>query len=173
MTGIDYARISKLISEDLRLKTFPVAVKFLESEKDFPAKTRRPSKALKKRITLCQAVTMARTYGWTVGLTRADLICVPAMIAFGYSNAPDPGTTLGELFCEVDFAGGPEKAKEEIDSMSRLENDQQRAIVMAPLFKALFEPDTIAVYGNPAQIMRMVQAVVYVEGRRLDRKSVV
>ncbi len=30
---------------------------------------------------------MVRIYGWTIGLTKEDLICVPAMIAFGFSGA--------------------------------------------------------------------------------------
>ena len=51
---------------------------------------------------------MARVYGWTVGLTREDLICVPAMIVFGLSNASDPDETLGKLFCEVDREFFPE-----------------------------------------------------------------
>ena len=36
-----------------------------------------------------------------------------------------------------------------------------RAIVISPWVKNLFEPDAVAFYGNPAQIMRMVQAVLF------------
>ena len=38
---------------------------------------------------------------------------------------------------------------------------------MAPLVRAEFDPDTIAVYGNPAQIMRMIQAWAYLKGERI------
>jgi len=47
------------IRENLRLKTFPVAAKFLQDEATFPEKARRPSVAMSKRIALCQGV---RTY---------------------------------------------------------------------------------------------------------------
>jgi uncharacterized protein (DUF169 family) len=57
-----------VIQNDLRLKTFSVAVKFLKETSEFPEKTRQPSMVLKKRVTICQGVTMARNYGWTVGL---------------------------------------------------------------------------------------------------------
>jgi uncharacterized protein (DUF169 family) len=160
--------INEFIRNDLRLKTFPVAVKFLENKTGFPEKTRQPSVVLQKRVTICQAVTMARVYGWTVGVTREDLICVPAMIAFGFSGSDDPPTTLAKLFCEVNFHDDENRAREETNSMSLLDNDRFEAMVLSPLAKGLYEPDTIAIYGNPAQIMRMVQAHVYQSGERLN-----
>jgi len=114
---------------------------------------------------------MARNYGWTVGLTREDLICVPAMIAFGFSAAADSAESLAGLFCEVDFASDKEAAQREVAALTRLENQEYDAIVLAPLEKGLFEPDTVAIYGNPAQVMRMVMALVYVEKRRIAATS--
>jgi uncharacterized protein (DUF169 family) len=67
--------VADYIRNNLRLKTFPVAVKFLRDKKDFPEKTRQPSVVLGKKIAICQAVTMARVYGWTVGLTKDDIVC--------------------------------------------------------------------------------------------------
>lgn len=167
MTEQTYSRTAAFLREELRLKTFPLAVKFLKTTGQFPEKTRRPSKALGKRITICQAVTMARLYGWTVGLTREDLICVPAMIAFGFSGTAEPSEALSGLFCKVAFLSDPEKARREVDTMSRLKNDEYPAILMAPLAKGLFEPDVVTVYANPAQTMRMVQAMVYNDGLRI------
>jgi uncharacterized protein (DUF169 family) len=168
MSKPDYQKMANFIREDLRLKTLPIAIKFTTSNEPFPEKTKQPSVVLEKRITICQAVTMARIYGWTVGLTREDLICVPAMLAFGFTNAEDSEKTLGNLFCEVEFSMEKEKAANEVRSMNRLENLRDRAIILSPLMKARFEPDCVAIYGNPAQIMRMVQAVVFEEGERIQ-----
>ena len=167
MAQINFKEISDFISNELRLKTFPVAVKFLKDTSEFPEKTRQPSVVMQKRVTICQAVTMARVYGWTVGLTREDLICVPAMIAFGFSGSDDPPASLARLFCEVNFHDDEIQARKGIDSMNILDNDKFGAMVLAPLTKGLYEPDTVAIYGNPAQIMRMVQARVYQSGERL------
>jgi uncharacterized protein (DUF169 family) len=164
----DYKEMSNFIREDLRLKTQPIAVKFTNTNEIFPEKTKQPSVVLEKRVTICQAVTMARVYGWTVGLTRDDLICVPAMLAFGFTNAVDSKDTLGNLFCEVEFSKEKEKAANEVKSMNRLENSRDRAIILSPLMKTRFEPDCVAIYGNPAQVMRMVQAVVFEEGERIQ-----
>jgi len=167
MTKINTKDAADFIRDNLRLKTLPLAIKFLKDTEAFPEKTRQPSVVLKKRVTICQGVTMARNYGWTVGLTKQDLICVPAMIAFGFSSASSPAETLGKLFCEVDFSQSDEKGIEEAESMVRLENAEYQAMVLAPLQKDLFAPDTVVFYGNPAQIMRLTQALTYQENRRI------
>jgi uncharacterized protein (DUF169 family) len=158
---------AEFISNNLRLKTFPVAVKFLKEKKDFPEKTRQPSSLLGKKVTICQAVTMARIYGWTVGLTKDDLICVPAAIAFGFSSSPDTASSLTRLFCEAGYSKNEETAKKESVSIQRLEKEEYEAIVLAPLQKGVIEPDTIVFYGNPAQMVRLIQAWTYMRGERV------
>ncbi|MBW1840299.1 MAG: DUF169 domain-containing protein [Deltaproteobacteria bacterium] len=168
MEQVNYKEAAQFIRDDLRLKTFPVAVKFLKDTMDFPAKTRQPSVVLSKRVTICQGVTMARNYGWTVGLAREDLICVPAMIAFGFSSASRPEDTLGKLFCEVSFSENEAQGIKEAAAISRLENEEYKAIVLSPLQKGLYDPDTVVIYGNPAQVMRMIQALVFKESGRIQ-----
>ena len=163
----NYAETAEFIRNDLRLKTMPIAVKFLKDKTGFPDKTRRPSSAMGKKITICQAVTMARLYGWTMGVTREDLICVPAMVAFGLSGADDPGASLASLFCEIGFHSSEKAAATEIESMARLSNGEYGALLLAPLARTAVEPDTVTIHGNPAQMMRLVQAWVYRSGERV------
>ena len=165
--AVNYKEAAEFISNDLRLRTLPVAAKFLKEKAGFPEKTRQPSVVLKKRVTICMGVTMARVYGWTVGLTQEDLICVPAMIMFGFTDAPDQPATLGRLFCEINFASSPEKALTETSSMTRLANREYEALLLSPLAKSPDTPDTILLYGNPAQMMRLAQAYSYVAGERV------
>ena len=93
--AVNYKEAEEFLTKDLRLRTLPVAAKFLKDKAGFPEKTRQPSVAMKKRVTICMGVTMARVYGWTVGLTQEDLICVPAMIMFGFTDAPDQSDDPG------------------------------------------------------------------------------
>ncbi|MBF0496342.1 MAG: DUF169 domain-containing protein [Deltaproteobacteria bacterium] len=158
---------ARFIRDDLRLKTFPVAVKFVKDKADFPEKTRRPSLAMGKRIAICQGLTMARNYGWTVGLAKEDVICVPAAIVFGFSDSEDQPKSLARLFCEINFSSSDELAHLETSSMCRFENGEIDGILLAPLEKASFEPDTIIIYGNPAQVMRLSQAWSYLCGERV------
>lgn len=158
---------AELLSDDLRLKTAPVSVKFLRAGDAFPEKTRQPSAVLRKKITLCQAVTLARVYRWTVGLRREDMACVPSMIAFGFGKTTEPEAALGRLLCEMEFARNPAAAMQEAQSMFHFQDEEYESIVLSPLQKGLYDPDTIAVYGNPAQVMRMVQSLVYQLGKRI------
>jgi uncharacterized protein (DUF169 family) len=167
MEQMQFREMAEFISNNVRLKTSPVAVKFLKETDAFPEKTRRPSTFLNKRVAICQAVTMARVYGWTMGLTKDDLICVPAMLAFGFTSAPDPAEALEWLLCQMNFAKDEAGARKEVASLSRFANEEYKAMVLAPLQKGLFEPDTVVLYGNPAQIMRLVQAMVYGTQRRI------
>jgi uncharacterized protein (DUF169 family) len=52
-------------------------------------------------------------------------------------------------------------------SICRLGKDEYAALLIAPLARARFEPDLVVLYGNPAQIMRFVQAWSYQEGERI------
>ncbi len=168
MSDTNFKEAAEFIRNDLRLKTLPVAAKFLKNTADMPDKTRRPSVALGKRIAICQGVTMARIYGWTVGLAKEDVICVPASIVFGFSESSDQVASLAGLFAEINFSTTEVLARKEASSMTRFENGEIEAIVMAPLERASFEPDTILLYGNPAQAMRMTQAWTYVTGERVQ-----
>ncbi|MFH0822782.1 MAG: DUF169 domain-containing protein [Pseudomonadota bacterium] len=157
---------AQFLSDNLRLRSLPIAVKFLP-EPVFPDKTKRPSQAMGKRVTICQGVTMARLYGWTVGLTRQDLICVPAMIGFGFTRAPNQKALVGKLFCDVTLARDLDAGTREAETMSFLGNGEYQGILLTPLQRAGFEPDTIAVYANPAQIMRMIQGWSFSTGERV------
>ena len=168
MEKIDYTQITEAVQQASHLKSLPIAVKFMKSSDAFPEKTRRPGKDLAKRVTICQAVSMARFYGWTIGLAKEDLICVPAMIAFGFSGVENSGNTLGALFCDVGFHPETSAANEEADGMFKLDSNEYPGILLAPLSKGMFEPDTVVFYGNPAQIMRLSQAVVHACGKRIQ-----
>ncbi|SPF36816.1 conserved hypothetical protein [Syntrophobacter sp. SbD1] len=168
MSEASFKEMAEWLRNDLRLKTFPVAAKFLKNKSEIPEKARRPSVALGKRVTVCQGVTMARNYGWTVGLTKEDQICVPAAIMFGFSDSADPPDSLAGLFCEINFSSDAGLARKETSSMNRFENGEIEAIVLAPVEKAPFEPDTVLIYGNPAQMMRLAQAWSYATGERVS-----
>lgn len=167
MSRENYAEQAEKLRNELRLRTLPVAVNFLPAPAVFPEKTRRPSIFLNKRVTICQAVTMARVYGWSVGLTREDLICVPAMLAFGLTPPVDQPATLGRLFCEVGFAPTPEQAQREAAHLTRLAAGAYGGLLLQPLAKATSTPEVVLCYGNPAQLMRLVQGYVYATGERV------
>ncbi len=164
---MDYKAAAAQFKEALRLRTEPFGVSFFKEIAALPEKTRRPSKTFGKRVTICQGVTLARIYGWPVGLTRDDLICIPGMLAFGFTPATDPILELGQLFCEVGFHQELGPALKEVESLPRFRPDEVAAIYLCPLERLPLDPEVVVVYGNPAQIMRLVQAATFSLGERV------
>ena len=87
----DGADHSKALMELLRLQTDPVAVKLLSPGEEFPKRVHRPTRLLRHRITICQGITVARRYGWRIGLLKDDVCCAAALIAYGWvEQEPSP-----------------------------------------------------------------------------------
>jgi len=164
---MDYKAAGHQLKETLRLRTEPFGVTFLKEVANLPEGTRRPSQTFGKKVTICQGVTMARIYGWAVGLTRDDLLCVPGMLAFGFVPVADPILELGQLFCEVGFHPAVGPAIKEVEALPRFRPEEVAAIYLCPLEKLALDPEVVVVYGNPAQLMRLTQAVTFSLGKRV------
>jgi len=78
--------LSQAIQTYVRTETFPVGVKLVKAEGDLPAKAKRPVRDLGHAITICQAVSFSRRYGWSIAMNGTDLSCPIAQVAFGYEQ---------------------------------------------------------------------------------------
>ncbi len=165
---MDYKAAAAQLKEAMRLRTEPFGVAFLKEAAALPEKTRQPSKVFGKKVTICQGVTMARVYGWPVGLTKDDLLCIPGMLAFGFTPATDPVLELGQLFCEVGFHQSLGPALKEVEAMPRFGPQEVEALYLCPLERLALDPDVVVVYGNPAQLMRLIQAASFSLGERVQ-----
>lgn len=163
---MNYQEAARELKTALRLRTEPLAVAFLRDAASLPEKTRRPLQVLGKKVTICQGVTMARVYGWSLGLTPADLICVPGMLAFGLSPDPDPGQEIAALMCEVGFHQDLDSARQEVAALARFGSQEIEALYLAPLERLVLDPEVVVVYGNPAQLMRLLQGAAFGLGER-------
>ncbi|MEE9256370.1 MAG: DUF169 domain-containing protein, partial [bacterium] len=76
METADLAEYDARLNQYLRLASFPVAVRFIKNWDEVPPRTKRPFKDMDNRFTTCQAISMARRYGWVIALGREDSSCV-------------------------------------------------------------------------------------------------
>jgi uncharacterized protein (DUF169 family) len=135
---MDLKQINEVLNTYIRPQTFPIALKLCESEKDLPEKARMPMKDLGYPVTLCQATGLTRRFGWTMAVGKDDQCCIGGAQVMG-------------------FVAGDES--ELAQEGKRFKPQKYKYHVTASLDKANFEPDAIVIYGNSAQIMRLVQAV--------------
>jgi uncharacterized protein (DUF169 family) len=161
--------VNTALTEYIRPQTFPVAIKMLKSEAEIPDKTRRPFQQMKKRIAICQGIGMARKLGWTLAMGKEDMQCSLGAAPFGFFRNID-FYNEGNLAAGM-FTASREAGKREEDLVERFEYGQYSHILVAPLDRTSFEPDVLMVYGNPAQIMRLIHGALYSQGGAVQSSS--
>ncbi|CAM5796849.1 MULTISPECIES: DUF169 domain-containing protein [Brevibacillus] len=155
-------QLREAIQSFIRPDTFPVGIKIVKSQSELPAKAKRPSQDLGYLITICQAVSFSRRYGWTIAMNGADLSCPIAQVAFGYEEQL-PFYSEGHLACGMytDSLEAGAKSEQDVPKLSREESGYY---VSFPLERAPFDPDVVVIYGNSAQVMRLVAGMLYKRG---------
>ena len=78
-----YRDYSEEIERRLRLKTYPIALKLLKTEKDIPEKAIRPLKDLGHHLSICQSFQMSRREGKTMAMLKEDNWCFEPVVGFG------------------------------------------------------------------------------------------
>lgn len=134
---MDLKLVNEMINRYVRPTTFPIALKLCQSEDELPNKVNMPMRDMGYPITLCQGTALTRRYGWTVALGKEDQCCIGGAQAMGFV---------------ADVEGGL------VEEGKRLEPGKYKYHLTASLERADFEPDVIIIYGNSAQIMRLVQS---------------
>jgi uncharacterized protein (DUF169 family) len=157
--------ISNQLEKFLRLRTFAVGIKFY---KDIYLlnKIENLKKPIRK-VLLCQLITVARTYGWTIGVTKDALLggspCA-AMIGFDErKEVVKEGTYRSAIWFKT-----KEEGRKCEESFPHLTADQNKALVIGPIVKNNFDPDIILLYGTPAQMMLVINAVQWEDYERLN-----
>ncbi|GMQ90600.1 MAG: DUF169 domain-containing protein [Gammaproteobacteria bacterium] len=153
------------LSRYLRLNTFPVTVKFLTSWEQMPVRAKRPHKDMHNRFTTCQAIALSRRFGWVLALGREDCSCVLGAMALGLEKRLShytEGNLCIDLYTENLRAG---RFSEQ--SVPRFPEGKYVGVVTAPLHRTSFEPDSVVIYGNSAQVMRLGQAYLWKRGGTL------
>ncbi len=154
------------VYERLRLKTFPVCVTFHSDKAQIPPDS-RPSAFMGKKINLCQAVSLARFYGMTVGITNGDIMCSPAAVVFGLTDLSDPRGSVARLWQEAELSKGSEQAEREAACLSWLQRGEIEGVVFAPARAAEVAPHNILLYGNAHQMALLCAAWSYATGERV------
>jgi uncharacterized protein (DUF169 family) len=161
--------LGQALDKYIRPLTFPLALKMLKSEEEIPEKTRRPFQQMKKKIAICQGVGMSRKYGWTIAMGKEDMQCSLGAAPFGFFKNIDYFNE-GNLAAGM-FTASKELGKKQEDLVDRFDHGTYSHILVAALGRTSFEPDLFIVYGNPAQMMRLVQGALYNAGGAVQSSS--
>ena len=163
MAKTDWLGLSDKIDRLLRLKASPVAYKRLEKKAELG---KIPEvMPLDRRASFCQVPAMVRTMGMTISATRDNFGDRCARI-----NGLAPSTEKqvaweAEQFAHSWFAN-VEEAKKQMAAYPTV--PPAEAVVLAPLAAEKFEPDVILIYGNPAQMMLLMNGLQFKDYERFQ-----
>jgi len=153
----------------LHLPTWPVGITYIKTTDDIPEQAVRPS-SMGQKWSLCQAFTYARRHGWHVAMTADDNFCVPASAFHKWVDVSDEDLVESQ----VQQGWHKDRAAEQnrfnllkgLFSGERGEKTLQKmreymGFVCSPLHQAIFEPDSIMVFGDGTHINHVIQALCY------------
>ena len=167
---MDLARVGQAIDTYVRTDTPPVAVKMLATEDELPERVKMPVRDFGVKMPVCQIIALARRHGLVMAMSEYGMLCPIGAVALGLLPAREG--FLDGRFGVPYWAADKEATARFAQYISRLEYGMYKYVVVAPIERATFEPDVLIVYGNPAQIGRMVQAAVYVTGKPIQTPSI-
>ena len=159
---MDVKTITDMLETYVRPATFPVGIKMLKPGEAFPARTRTPAD-LGSHFATCQTINVVRRYGWSIGLTAEHHSCPLGLVALGLKPNVEylqEGNACLGMYTESLEAGARMEA-----AVPKFEVGRYASMFASPLRQHPFEPpDVVVVFGNSAQVMRLVQAALYKQG---------
>lgn len=161
-TSLNPASLNEAIERHIRPNTFPLGIKMVAREEDIPEKAKRPGRDMHFDSALCQGMGIARHYGWTIAVSRKDISCPIGATLFGFQPKVEHftgGHCCAGMYTKDAAAGAKTEA-----AAPCFDFGQYFAMVSGPLNRIDFEPDVVLVFGNPAQVMRLVTGALWVSG---------
>ncbi len=153
--------LAEVIATYVRPQTFPIGFKLVRDESEVPEKVRKF-----KNLAICQIYNLARRYRWTVYFD-VNTTCPLGIVAYGFAE-PDDLYKRGILAYEAGYAESEEIGVKFEEAVPKLKPGEYVGCVVSPLERGDIEPDFVVVYAMPAQILRLVHAVLYSRGGRLE-----
>jgi dephospho-CoA kinase len=156
-TSRDWGKLVRRMELLMRLKSFPVAFKLLDKKEalaEVPFLRR-----MNHKVTLCQLITIVRTYDWTVGADLDDFISPMCPSIIGLTALPE--VVRDGTFRSIVWTKTREDSRKFENSIPRLPAGKYQAAALAPLVYNPFDPDIVLIYGNPAQMILLINALQF------------
>ncbi len=156
---------SMMLESLLRLKTLPIGIKLFESEEEMMKVPR--IRRLHNKATMCQVIYQSRNIGWTLGVVADDFVGGNCATVIGLAT-PAPDLMDGTKLTGVWFKEKADAAKHQ-QAIPRVPAGKYHAAAFSPIGSGRLDPpDTVLVFGNPAQIILLINALQWKDYQRYD-----
>ena len=161
----DWVQLVSDLNRFLRLRTTPIGMKLFKTVEEMEAipRVRRP----KDIHTTDQIVGQASRNGWTVGITREDLVGAQCGAVLGL-HPSDEEWLSGDRMNGV-WYGTLEDASAHQHAMDLVEYGTYKAMVVSPLTSGrLNPPDICLFYATPAQMILFINGLQWTGYKKLN-----
>jgi len=161
----DGARVVDALNRLLRLRTTPIGMKRFATVSDMESvpKIRRPSAV----HTTDQIVGQAARNGWTVGITKGDLVGDQCAAVIGLQPRDDEWLE-GRRYAGVWYST-PEDAALHQAAMDLPSFGDHEALAVSPLTSGRLDPpDICLIYATPAQMILFINGLQWTGYRKLE-----
>jgi uncharacterized protein (DUF169 family) len=160
----DLKEIAEAMENLLRLRTFPLGLKWLEKKEDLE---RFPKlKKLEHRLSFCQFCSVARSYGFSFGVTIDELAMPGCMWMLGLM--PPPKEALNGSASEGIWMKDKPDAARYMQGLPRVPVGKYEAVVVSPLGAGKLDvPDLVYLFMNTAQMNLLLNALQWEDYERM------
>lgn len=166
---MEYNKHFDVLMKMVKLHSYPIGVKILKDGDPVPKDATFPSKYGIK-VALCQWITLARRWGWIVGITGEEIMCTPCLAGFGFKKLQQRAD-LARAFFDMGYFDSMELAVSHVEHIDLLKPGTVKCIVMFPLDKAPVDPDIVIIYGTPAQMALIATAFIHNNGKMIRTET--
>jgi uncharacterized protein (DUF169 family) len=139
----------------------------MTSDDEMLPEYKRPSRDLGVQNFVCQNFKMARSYGWTLAITEADINCIAARVVYGWEDLSTENQGWSQAFAVGLYAKDAATEAKFTEQLHRV-NKKISGLIISPLSRTKIVPDVVLVFCMPAQAMRFVQGYLYMVGGSLS-----
>lgn len=164
-TAFDGPQVVADLNRLLRLRTTPIGMKMFVSKEEMEKvpRIRRPQDI----YTTDQIVGQASRNGWTVGITRDDLVGDQCRTVIGLGPR-DKEWLAGEQMAGVWYSTAQDAAAHQ-SAMDVLEYGKFEAMAVSPLASGRLDPpDICLIYATPAQMILFINGLQWSGYKKLE-----
>ena len=157
------------LREQFRLKAYPIGLKRFDNPEELDQIP--DCERIDHQFTFCQMLAQARNWGVTIGAKSTDRMLSHCKMIHGLRpvrpelfEVPPADTEMPPAMAR--YVGSWEDNARRNRALPRM--PLGGAVVLAPLETMTFAPDVVIVYGDPSQVVLMIQAMQKREFERFD-----
>ena len=158
----DLKKINNELEFYIRPQSFPLGIKMMRKGDVLPEKTKVPSRDFNLRIAICQGISISRRYGWAISMSKEDINCPITKVAFGFEKEGEvykSGKACCGMYTKTEEAGTKTEAM-----VPKFNYREYESVLAFPLGRGKLIPDLVLIYGNSAQVMRLLTGALYKSG---------